>query len=165
MIALTRRYRFSASHRLHVPAMSEAQNRTFFGKCNNPFGHGHDYVLSVTVAGKVDGLSGLLICTRELDRMVEEQVLRLFRHRNLNLDVAHFADIVPTTENLALAIGTLLENAWPAWFGNTSGAYRSTYLAKIHIAETDRNGFELRIAGRSNRPVPVKGRESVTVNG
>ncbi len=163
MISLSRRYRFSASHRLHVDTLSDGANAELFGKCNNPFGHGHDYVLCVTVAGKVDPTSGLLICIERLDQMVEQTVLRVFAHRNINLDVPQFAELVPTTENVALVIAGLLEESWPSWFGEKS----KTHLAKVQIQETDRNGFEIELMAAKERLVLIDRRESesVTVDG
>ena len=104
----TRRYRFCASHRLHSEQLTEADNRTVYGKCNNPFGHGHDYVLDVTVAGPTDPATGLLLRTADLDQLVNSEILTVFSYRNLNQDVAEFSRLVPTTENVALVI------AWPA---------------------------------------------------
>ncbi len=88
MITLTRRYHFSASHRLHVDALSDQENSEIFGKCNNPFGHGHDYILSVTVQGRAGAKTGLIVQVSALDNLVETEVLSLFAHRNINLDVA-----------------------------------------------------------------------------
>ena len=76
---MTRSYRFSASHRLHIDQLSEDENTRLYGKCNNPFGHGHDYVLEVTAEGPVDGETGLVLRVAELDRLVRDRVLRLFR--------------------------------------------------------------------------------------
>ena len=111
-----------------------------FGKCNNPYGHGHDYVLSVTVAGKVDERTGLLVCIRELDSLVHEKVLRLFSHRNINSDVPQFANVVPTTENITLVIATLLEEHWSEYLDVTR-----VRLHRVHVQETDRNGFDVLI--------------------
>lgn len=135
---LTRRYRFSASHRLHSPALTEGENRELYGKCNNPFGHGHDYVLEVTVAGAPNPLTGLIVPRHDLDQWVESKVLKLFDHRYINLDVAEFASRVPTTENVALVIAKLLAEDWPRAFPAAPAG-----LARVHILETDRNGFEV----------------------
>lgn len=140
---VTRVYRFSASHRLHSPELSDAENAQLYGKCNHPFGHGHDYVLEVSVAGEIDGLTGLAVPIRALDRLVEEQVLRHFASRNINLDVAQFALLVPTTENIVLIITDILTEHWQAYIG------RKAQLRRVHIQETGRNGFEILIgAGR-----------------
>jgi 6-pyruvoyltetrahydropterin/6-carboxytetrahydropterin synthase len=139
-VTLTRRYRFSSSHRLHSPALSEAENARLYGKCNNPFGHGHDYVLDVTVGGPLDEATGRVVDLTALDTLIEEQVLGPFEHRNLNREVPAFAGVVPTTENLAAEIGRRLEGAWAAAF-NGSG----TRLQRIRIEETKRNSFALEL--------------------
>lgn len=135
---LTRRYRFSASHRLHSLALTDGENRAIYGKCNNPFGHGHDYVLEVTIAGTPDSLTGLIMSRHDLDRWVENKVLKLFDHRYINTDVPEFAARVPTTENVALWIAKLLAEDWPRAFPAVPAG-----LARVHIQETGRNGFEV----------------------
>jgi len=154
VITLTRRYRFSASHRLQSPHLSDAENARIYGKCNNPFGHGHDYRLEVTAAGEIDEVTGQLLPLAALDRLVEEQILPRFAFRNINLDVPQLSERVPTTENLALVIADLLEEHWRAYLDGTGAR-----LYRVHIQETDRNGFELLIA-RASRPV-VAEEESV----
>lgn len=141
MTRITRLYRFSASHRLHAPDLSEAENNRLYGKCNNPFGHGHDYVLELSVRGPVEPLTGRILPIATLDRLVEEQILRPFANRNLNLDVPEFETLVPTTENVALTIAALIEQRWAAYF---NGAVAR--LARVHLQETDRNGFEVVLA-------------------
>jgi 6-pyruvoyltetrahydropterin/6-carboxytetrahydropterin synthase len=131
-VKLTRRYRFSASHRLDVPALGAEENRRLFGKCNNPYGHGHDYVLDVTVEGSPDD-SGQVANREVLDRLVSERILQHLDHRNLNKDVAELSGIVPTTENLADAIRRALVADWDL----------PARLARVRISETDRNIFEL----------------------
>src|ERR1700733_7921123 len=106
---LTRRYRFSASHRLDTPALSPEENRKLYGKCNNPYGHGHDYVLDVTVAGSPDE-SGQIVGREALDGLVAERILARFDHRNLNADVPELAGVVATTESLAVAIERALKD-------------------------------------------------------
>jgi 6-pyruvoyltetrahydropterin/6-carboxytetrahydropterin synthase len=138
MTTLTRRYRFSASHRLHSAALSGNENDRIYGKCNNPFGHGHDYVLEVTASGVVDPSTGRLLRIAVLDRLVEEKILRRFSNRNLNLDLPEFARLVPTTENLAITIAKLLEEHWPTYLAGSSAR-----LSRVHIQETDRNSFEV----------------------
>ena len=138
MIRVTRRYRFSASHRLHTPALSEAENRDLYGKCNNPFGHGHDYVLDVSARGPVDPATGLAVNVEALDGLVAKCVLDRYSHRNLGADVAEFRSVVPTTENLGLEILGRLGRHWPDAF---QGAWPA--LDKIRIAETERNIFEV----------------------
>src|SRR6267154_2450843 len=110
-LTLTRRYRFAASHRLSTPALSDDENRKLYGKCNNPFGHGHDYILDITVDGPRDD-NGLVVERHALDRLVQTRVLDQVDHRNLNVDVPAMADVVPTTENLASAVRSMLEAEW-----------------------------------------------------
>ena len=129
---LTRRYRFSASHRLDTPALSVVDNRRLYGKCNNPYGHGHDYVLDVTVEGSPDA-SGQLVDREALDTLVGRRVLSRLDHKNLNMDVPELASAVPTTENLASAIRQFLATDWPL----------AARLQRVRISETDRNMFEL----------------------
>ena len=129
---LTRRYRFSASHRLDTPALTAEQNSKLYGKCNNPFGHGHDYVLDVTVAGSPDE-SGQVVSREALDTLVEERVLARFDHHNLNTDIAELTGVVPTTENLAVVIEKALADGWPL----------RARLDRVPISETERNIFEL----------------------
>ncbi len=99
---LTRRYRFSASHRLHRDAMSDAENRATYGKCNNPHGHGHNYVLAVTVSGQVDE-NGMICNLVDLDECVQREIVARFDLENLNTR-PEFANLVPTTENLSTVI-------------------------------------------------------------
>jgi 6-pyruvoyltetrahydropterin/6-carboxytetrahydropterin synthase len=137
VIALTRRYRFSASHRLHSQALSAAENERVYGKCNHPFGHGHDYVLEVTASGELDPVTGLLLPIGRLDTLVGDRILRLFSDRNINLDVAQFKELVPTTENIVQVIGDLLVESWSDYFE----APRAR-LERVHVQETGRNGVE-----------------------
>jgi 6-pyruvoyltetrahydropterin/6-carboxytetrahydropterin synthase len=131
-VKLTRRYRFSASHRLDTPALTAEQNSKLYGKCNNPFGHGHDYVLDVTMAGSPDE-SGQIVSREALDTLVEERVLARFDHHNLNTDIAELTGVVPTTENLAVVIEKALADGWPL----------RARLDRVRISETERNIFEL----------------------
>jgi 6-pyruvoyltetrahydropterin/6-carboxytetrahydropterin synthase len=143
VLTLTRRYHFAASHRLHSPELSPAENAQLYGKCNNPYGHGHDYVLEVTVGGEADRETGALVPLHRLDGLVENKVLKLFRNRNINLDVAPFQELVATTENVVLVIAQLLQAAWRDEFNGYAAR-----LQRVHIQETDRNGFEIQL-GRS----------------
>jgi 6-pyruvoyltetrahydropterin/6-carboxytetrahydropterin synthase len=138
MTTLTRRYRFSASHRLDTPALSAAENTRLFGKCNHPFGHGHDYVLDVTVAGEPDAVSGLIVPISRLDGLVDEKILQLFRNRYINLDVAQFAHLVPTTENVTQIAANLLEQGWREHMGEAA-----VRLERVRIEETGRNSCEI----------------------
>jgi 6-pyruvoyltetrahydropterin/6-carboxytetrahydropterin synthase len=135
MIRLTRRFRFSASHRLHTDRLSENQNRELYGKCNNPHGHGHDYTLEVSLRGPVDPVSGRVPDVAALDKLVREQVLAAFDHKNLNREIPA---LVPTAENLALEIRSRLQRGWAADF---PGGWPK--LDRIRIAETRRNAFEI----------------------
>jgi 6-pyruvoyltetrahydropterin/6-carboxytetrahydropterin synthase len=139
MIRVTRRYRFAASHRLHSPELSEAENRALYGKCNNPFGHGHNYVVDVSVRGPVDPDTGRAANLELLDRLVGEQVIEAFDHRDLNTEVAAFSRLVPTTENLGREIFKRLAGNWKSMFGGPWPV-----LEIVRIAETKRNIFEVR---------------------
>src|SRR2546430_17514066 len=112
MIRVTRRYEFSASHRLHAPGLAAEENRRLYGKCNNPFGHGHNYVLEVSVRGPVEARSGRAVDPAALDRLVNEWVIRAFDHKNLNEEIAAFECIVPTTQKLGLLIHGRPEQNW-----------------------------------------------------
>ena len=126
----TRAYTISASHRLHSDALSAEQNRATFGKCNNPHGHGHNYRIEVTVGGQIDPATGMVINMATLDAMVHQQVVSRFDHMNLNLDPL-FANQVSTTENLSIAIFSLLQPA-----------LEPAILEKVRIEETENNFFE-----------------------
>ncbi len=136
---VTRRYRFAASHRLHSHAFSEQQNRELYGKCNNPYGHGHDYVLDVTAAGPVEPETGLVMHIPTLDRLVSERVLRDFDHRYMNADLGEFRTLVPTSENIMRVIQDRLMTHWSEAF--PGGGPR---LEAIRLRETKRNVFELK---------------------
>ena len=138
MIRLTRRYGFAASHRLHSSALTDAQNREVFGKCNNPHGHGHDYEVELTVRGTVDALTGRVVDIGALDRLAETQILAPFRWRNLNEEVEAFRTAVPTTENLAREVDRRLRAVWQAAFPEGE-----LNLEKVRIRETDRNICEI----------------------
>ncbi|MCZ2076733.1 MAG: 6-carboxytetrahydropterin synthase [Bryobacteraceae bacterium] len=137
MIRLTRRYRFSASHRLHAAGLSQEENRELYGKCNNPFGHGHDYVLDVSVCGPVEERSGTVMRLSDLDGIVQEKVVRALDHRNLNVEVPEFESMTPTTESLAFVIGCRLRKDWPAGWPR---------LDTVRLEETKNNRIELRTA-------------------
>ena len=127
---LTRRYRFSASHRLHSPEMSEQENRATYGKCNNPHGHGHNYALEVTVSGSVDQSTGMVCNLVDLDRFVESEVLARYHLANLNM-LQEFAQLVPTTENLSVEIFEILQRG-----------FSHAHLDKVRLEETMMNSFE-----------------------
>lgn len=137
---VTRIYRFAASHRLHSPRLSDEENRRVYGKCDNPFGHGHDYVLEVTVAGPLDAAAGRVVEPERLDRLVETRVLQAFRHRDLNTEVDAFSNtgVVPTTENLALEIRRRLAGGWEEEIGPNAA------LERVRLYETRKNIVETR---------------------
>jgi len=108
MIYVTRRAEFSASHYYHNPDFSAEENRRVFGKCNNPLGHGHNYVVDVTVGGDIDPTTGMVLDLRELKTLLEQEVIALMDHKLLNKEVPAFAAKNPTTENLAVEIWNLL---------------------------------------------------------
>ena len=140
MTRVTRRYKFAASHRLNSSRLSEQQNGELYGKCNNPYGHGHDYVLEVSVAGPLNAVSGQVVNIQALDRLVHEQILRDFDHRYFNTDVQEFlGDLVPTSENILRVIEGRLSAHWRGAFPGDCPR-----LEGIRLQETKRNRFELR---------------------
>jgi 6-pyruvoyltetrahydropterin/6-carboxytetrahydropterin synthase len=118
--------------------LSETENERIYGKCNNPYGHGHDYLLELTVSGKLNPATGLLLPLARLDRFVHDKILRHFAYRNINVDVPQFADLVPTTENVVRVIADLVRQNWAESFGDLP-----IHASRVHLQETDRNGFEL----------------------
>ena len=131
MIAhLTRRYRFSASHRLHSAEMSPDENRATYGKCNNPYGHGHNYTLEVTVSGRVDPSTGMVCNLVDLDGFVDKEVLTRYDLENLNT-LKEFAQTVPTTENLCVEIFEILQRG-----------FQKAHLDRVRLEETLMNSFE-----------------------
>jgi 6-pyruvoyltetrahydropterin/6-carboxytetrahydropterin synthase len=127
---LTRRYLFSASHRLHSQELSAEENRATYGKCNNPHGHGHNYALEVTVSGPVDATTGMVCNLVDLDECVDREVLSRYHLENLNMR-KEFAVTVPTTENLCIEIFEILKRG----FGHA-------HLEKVRLEETMMNSFE-----------------------
>lgn len=127
-----RRYMLSASHRLHCDALTAEQNRAAYGKCNNPHGHGHNYILEVVVTGPVQPETGMVINLVDLDSIVRKQVLDRFDHANLNLDPL-FATEVPTTENLCREVFRLVSSNLPIG-----------QLEYVRVEETENNFFECR---------------------
>jgi 6-pyruvoyltetrahydropterin/6-carboxytetrahydropterin synthase len=136
---LTRRYTVSASHRLHAPALSEQQNWETYGKCNNPYGHGHNYFIEVTVSGPVSHETGMVCNLVDLDAAVQSEVIAKFDHQNLNA-MTEFADRVPTTENLAQAV-----------YQNLKQSFKAAHLEKVRIEETSMNSFEYAGEGEPKR--------------
>jgi len=130
---VTRRVHFSAGHRLHNPEFDEERNRATYGLCNNPNGHGHNYDLEVTVSGEIDPDTGFVMDLKRLKELLGEQVLSDLDHANLNVDVAWLAGVIPTTENLAVAIWHRLD-----------GRLGDVQLECVRIWETERNMVEYR---------------------
>jgi 6-pyruvoyltetrahydropterin/6-carboxytetrahydropterin synthase len=136
-VHLSRRYMFSASHRLHNDEMSAEENRATYGKCNNPYGHGHNYTIEITVSGAVDRQTGMVCNLVDLDAFVRNHVVERYDHQNLNL-LPDFAKLVPTTENLSIAIYDIVNRG-----------FHQAHLEKIRIEETMMNSFEY--AGEGSR--------------
>ena len=109
MIYITRRLEFCASHRLFNPDFSDEKNETTFGLCNNPNGHGHNYVLEVTVKGEVDPETGMVLDLKALKKLINEEVIDKVDHKNLNVDVDFLQDVIPTAENIAIHIWNILK--------------------------------------------------------
>jgi 6-pyruvoyltetrahydropterin/6-carboxytetrahydropterin synthase len=127
---LTRRYWFSASHRLHSETMSAEENQAVYGKCNNPWGHGHNYALEVTVCGPVDAETGMVCNLADLDEFVKENILERLNQENLNT-LREFQGVVPTTENLCVALYDILERG-----------FQPARIEKVRMEETMFNSFE-----------------------
>jgi len=121
---------FSASHRLHSEAMSDAENAATYGKCNNPYGHGHNYALEIMVSGTVDDSTGMVCNLTDLDGFVQREILVRFDHQNLNT-LPQFAEMVPTTENLCIAVYDILQRG-----------FQAAHLEKVRFEETMMNSFE-----------------------
>ncbi|MDR4480472.1 MAG: 6-carboxytetrahydropterin synthase [Nitrospira sp.] len=136
---ITRRYRFCAAHRLHTDQLSAEENRTTFGKCNNPNGHGHNYVVFVSVRGDIDPITHQVLEVSQLDAAVEQIVVRRFDHQDLNRD-PEFAVQTTTGENLVLLLWELLVDQLP-----------SGRLVKVGLIETRDNYFEYSGSAESNR--------------
>src|SRR5579863_5707689 len=136
---LTRRYRFSASHRLHSDAMSAEENQSTYGKCNNPYGHGHNYFLEVTISGPVDPATGMVCNLGNLDGFVEREVLSRYHLENLNT-LQEFAQLVPTTENLSVEIYEILQRG-----------FQKAHLEGVRLEETMMNSFEYTGANEPRR--------------
>lgn len=129
MVRLTRKYHFCTAHRLHSEQLSNEENLKLFGKCNNPYGHGHNYYLEVTVSGKPDPITGMITNIADVDDIVEEEIMKRFDHKHLNLDTEEFQALNPTSENVAVVAWDLL-------------APRLSNLYKIGLYETEKNYFE-----------------------
>ena len=126
---LSRRYHFAASHRLHVDALTPERKREVYGKCNNPFGHGHNYTVQITLSGAVDKRTGMVTNLGDLDAFAQREMLELFDHANLNT-LECFRDLVPSTENLCLELWRIFAQ------------YPHATLERIRIEETGNNAFD-----------------------
>lgn len=133
-MTLTRAYEFAASHRLHSPELSPEENDRRYGKCNNPNGHGHNYLLEVTVGGTPDPASGMLVDVEAMDQVVEREIVARYDHRNLNEDLPEFRGRITTSEVVAQEIFRRLAGALPA------------ELTRVRLFETARNVFEVTAA-------------------
>jgi 6-pyruvoyltetrahydropterin/6-carboxytetrahydropterin synthase len=129
-IALGRRYRFAASHHLHSRQLSEQENSRIYGKCNNPHGHGHNYVVEVLVSGAVDPATGMIANLADLDGFVEREVIEAFDHKSLNEDVPQFRENVPTSENICIEIYQRLKE------------FPLARIERVRVEETSNNAFE-----------------------
>jgi 6-pyruvoyltetrahydropterin/6-carboxytetrahydropterin synthase len=130
-ISLSRRYRFAASHRLHSAKFSKEENLRLYGKCSNPYGHGHNYVVEVTVTGPVDAETGMIANLGDLDPFVDREVVQAFDHKYLNEEIAEFQGCVPTTENVAREIYRRLRK------------FPKARLERVIVEETSKNSFEV----------------------
>ena len=131
VVTVTRRLTFSAAHRVHNPALSDAENQSLFGKCNNPNWHGHNYVLEVSVTGPIDEKTGYVMDLGALKRVVQDEVVGKMDHRNLNLEVDFMQGINPTTENIVVACWRVLEPR-----------IRPNRLTRLRLIETENNYVE-----------------------
>lgn len=132
MIRLNQKFEFSASHRLHNPSLSDEENRRLFGKCNNPFGHGHNYELRVTLTGQPDD-NGRLIDLPVFERLVDQAVIARLDHKNLNVEVSEFSTLIPTVENIAKVIYQMLKPKF---------ANERAQLASVTVWETPKTWCE-----------------------
>ena len=136
---LSRRYLFSASHRLHSDRMSAEENRTTYGKCNNPHGHGHNYIMEITVSGTVDQRTGMVCSLADLDGFVERELLARYDRENLNA-LPEFVATVPTTENLCVEL-----------FEKVQRGFHHAHLERVRLEETMLNSFEYRGGNEDHR--------------
>lgn len=128
IISVTRKEHFNCAHRLHNPNWSDEKNSSFYGKCNNPNYHGHNYNLEVTITGELNQESGYLIDMKELSDIIKQEILIPYDHKNLNLDVEDFKNVIPTAENMAIVMYNKLNNRLD-----------NNLEIKIKLYETERN--------------------------
>lgn len=129
MVYISRKVEFCASHRLHSPAMSEAENQALYSKCNNPGGHGHNYVLEVTVGGTIGRNTGMVMDLKRLKDLLEQEIVDRVDHKNINIDVDFMQGVIPTAENMAVSFWNLLEGKLP----------EGCKLVEVRLWETDNN--------------------------
>lgn len=129
MLYISRKVEFCASHRLYNPTFSEEKNEALYGRCNNPNGHGHNYVLEVTLKGTVDADTGMVMDLKALKDLLEEEIIEKVDHKNLNVDVEFLAGVIPTAENVVASFWKILEPRLP---GNCQ-------LHEIRLWETENN--------------------------
>ena len=131
LLTVTRRLTFNAAHRVHNPALSDEENTRLFGKCNHPNGHGHNYVLEVSVTGEPDPVTGYVIDLGRVKQIVESEFIEHVDHKNLNLDVPFLQGTNPTSENIILACWRVIEPA-----------LRPARLSRLRLWETENNHVE-----------------------
>ena len=136
---ITRKFHFSASHRVFNPTLSDEENKKIYGKCSNPNGHGHNYEMLITVSGETDPNTGFVMDLTELKRLVEAEIIEKVDHRNLNVDVDFMQGVMPTTENVAQKFWELIES-------KINNSHRKLY--SLRLQETVNNSVEYR--GREN---------------
>lgn len=142
VVHFSRRYRLSASHRLHTPRLSEQENRDAFGKCNNPYGHGHNYVIEVTVAGPVDSATGMVVDMVALDELAKREMVERWDHTNLNDDPVFAGEYVPSTENFVFEVEKIFARG---------AAELGVRLVRVRIEETSNNSFDV----LANQPAEI----------
>jgi len=129
LVYLTRRETLSACHRLHSIYLSDEENKEIFDKCNNPNGHGHNYVIEVTVKGEVDGKTGMVINITDLKKIMDQAIMKPLDHKNIDKDVPYFSNVVSTTENVAVFVWKGVKNLLP----------ENVTLDQVKIWETEKN--------------------------
>ena len=130
-VQLTQQFQFSAAHRLHCSQLSDEKNRQLFGKCNNPAGHGHNYVLDITLSNQVEKQTGSIFSLGQFEETVKEKVIDRLDHKHLNYDVDYFADLNPTVENIAAAVFEWLD-----------GHFGEATLERVRVYETPKTWAE-----------------------
>ena len=135
MLYLTRKFQFNASHRIYNTALSDKENFELYGKCSNPNGHGHNYVLEVTVSGEIDKDTGYIVDINEIKNIVNPELIEKVDHKNLNLDVEFMSGIIPTTENMVYQFWKVLVNKFTTC---------EVKLYSLKLFETENNFVEYR---------------------